>query len=61
MQRRCCINNSIHTMSTSTDRVAALWAIYDALDALITPDEIENYGGCLHHLGDLIEDWSTGC
>ena len=41
--------------------MAALWAIYDALDALITHDEIENYGGCLHHLGDLIEDWSTGC
>jgi hypothetical protein len=42
------------TMST-TDRVAALWAIYDALDALITPDEIETYP-CLEHLGDLIED-----
>ena len=44
-----------HHVHQSTDRVAALWAIYDALDALITHDEIETYT-CLLHLGDLIED-----
>jgi hypothetical protein len=40
---------------TTTERVAALWAIYEALDALITADEIETYP-CLEHLGDLIND-----
>ena len=40
---------------TTTERVAALWALYEQLDALITPDEIETYP-CLEHLGDLIED-----
>mgnify|MGYP006297648081 FL=1 len=37
------------------DRVAALWAIYEQIDALITPDEIELYP-VLEHLGDLIND-----
>ena len=37
------------------DRVAALWALYEQLDALITPDEIETYP-VLEHLGDLIND-----
>ena len=41
---------------TTAERVAALWALYEQLDALITPDEIETYGGCLHHLGYLIND-----
>jgi hypothetical protein len=42
-------------MSTTTDRVAALWALYEQLDELISPDEIETYPALLH-LGDLIED-----
>ena len=37
------------------DRVAALWQLYEQLDALITADEIETYP-VLMHLGDLIED-----
>jgi hypothetical protein len=37
------------------DRVAALWQLYEQLDALITPDEIETYPA-LEHLGDLIND-----
>lgn len=37
------------------DRLAALWAIYEQLDALITPDEMETYPA-LQHLGDLLED-----
>lgn len=40
---------------TTTDRVAALWQLYEQLDALITADEIETYPVLLH-LGDLIED-----
>ena len=40
---------------TTAERVAALWALYEQLDALITPDEIETYP-CLEHLGDLIND-----
>lgn len=40
---------------TTAERVAALWQLYEQLDALITPDEIENYP-VLEHLGDLIED-----
>jgi len=36
---------------TTAERVAALWALYEQLDALITPDEIETYP-CLEHLGD---------
>ena len=37
------------------DRVTALWQLYEQLDALITPDEIETYPA-LEHLGDLIND-----
>ena len=37
------------------ERVAALWALYEQLDALTEPDEIETYP-FLMHLGDLIED-----
>lgn len=40
---------------TTTERVAAFQALYDELDALITPDEMETYQ-VLQHLGDLIED-----
>ena len=40
---------------TTTERVAALWAIYEQIDALITADEIETYP-VLEHLGDLIND-----
>jgi len=43
-----------HAMTT-TERVAALWQLYEQLDALITADEIETYP-VLEHLGDLIED-----
>ena len=39
----------------TTDRVAALWALYEQLDALTQPEEIELYPYLLH-LGDLIED-----
>lgn len=37
------------------DRLAALWSLYEQLDALITPDEMEAYPA-LQHLGDLLED-----
>ena len=37
------------------ERVAALWALYEALDAITEPNEIETYP-FLMHLGDLIED-----
>lgn len=37
------------------DRLAALWSLYEQLDALITPDEMETYPA-LQHLGDLLED-----
>lgn len=37
------------------ERVAALWALYEQLDALTEPNEIETYP-FLMHLGDLIED-----
>ena len=43
------------TAMNTAERVAALWALYEQLDALITPDEIETYP-CLEHLGDLIND-----
>jgi hypothetical protein len=39
----------------TADRVAALWSLYEQLDALITPEEIETYPA-LEHLGDLIND-----
>lgn len=39
----------------TTERVAALWQLYEQLDALTTPDEIETYP-FLEHLGDLIND-----
>ena len=45
---------SFFTM-TPAERVAAFWQLYEQLDALITPDEIETYP-VLEHLGDLIED-----
>lgn len=47
-------HTAFHAMTT-TERVEAFWAIYEALDALITPDEIETYP-VLEHLGDLIND-----
>lgn len=37
------------------ERVAALWQLYEQLDALTEPNEIEVYP-FLMHLGDLIED-----
>ena len=40
---------------TTTERVEALWALYQQLDELITPEEIDTYP-CLEHLGDLIND-----
>lgn len=40
---------------TTTERVEALWQLYQQLDALITADEIETYP-VLEHLGDLLED-----
>ena len=39
----------------TADRVSALWALYEQLDALTTADEIQTYP-FLEHLGDLIED-----
>ncbi len=47
-------HHSIEAMTT-TERVAALWALYEQLDELITADEIETYP-VLEHLGDLIND-----
>ena len=40
---------------TTAERAAALWQLYEQLDALTSPDEIEAYP-FLEHLGDLIED-----
>ena len=40
---------------TNAERAAALWQLYEQLDALTSPDEIEAYP-FLEHLGDLIED-----
>ena len=40
---------------TTAERAAALWQLYEQLDALTSPDEIETYP-FLEHLGDLIED-----
>lgn len=40
---------------TTTERVAALWQLYEQLDELITADEIQTYP-VLEHLGDLIHD-----
>ena len=39
----------------NTERVRRLWALYEQLDELIEPDEIELYP-VLEHLGDLIGD-----
>lgn len=39
----------------NTERVEALWQLYQQLDALTTPDEIEAYP-FLEYLGDLIND-----
>jgi hypothetical protein len=39
----------------TTERVAALWKLYEQLDALITADEFEIYDP-LTGLGDLISD-----
>lgn len=43
-----------HSMD-NTERVQRLWALYQQLDELIQPDEIEVYP-VLEHLGDLIGD-----
>jgi hypothetical protein len=40
---------------TNAERAAALWQLYEQLDALTSPDEIETYP-FLEHLGDLIND-----
>ena len=40
---------------TTAERAAALWQLYEQLDALTSPDEIETYP-FLEHLGDLIND-----
>jgi hypothetical protein len=40
---------------TTAERVAALWRIYESLDELTTPDELEIYDP-LTGLGDLIND-----
>ena len=40
---------------TTAERVAALWALYEQLDALTSPDELEIYDP-LTGLGDLIND-----
>ena len=42
-------------MTTTTDRVAALRALYSQLDAITTTEEDKLYPA-LQHLGDLIED-----
>jgi len=39
----------------TTERVAALWKLYQQLDALLTADEAKTYPA-LEHLGDLIQD-----
>lgn len=49
-----CHHRRPEAMNT-TERVAALWELYQQLDALLTPDEIETYPA-LEHLGDLIQD-----
>ena len=43
------------TAMDNTERVQRLWALYEQLDALIEPEEIEVYP-VLEHLGDLIGD-----
>ena len=40
---------------TNAERADALWQLYEQLDALTSPDEIETYP-FLEHLGDLIND-----
>ena len=40
---------------TNAERAEALWQLYEQLDVLTSPDEIETYP-FLQHLGDLIED-----
>jgi hypothetical protein len=42
-------------MTTTTDRVAALRALYSQLDAITTAEEDKLYPA-LQHLGDLIAD-----
>ncbi len=43
------------TAMDNAERVQRLWALYEQLDALIEPEEIEVYP-VLEHLGDLISD-----
>lgn len=45
---------------TPAERVAAFWALYEALDELLTPDEFAMYP-VLEHLGDLINDLQIDC
>jgi hypothetical protein len=45
---------------TPAERVQAFWQLYEQLDALTLPDEIETYP-FLEHLGDLINDLSIDC
>lgn len=40
---------------TTDQRVDRLWLLYQELDAIITPEELESYP-FLEHLGDLIAD-----
>lgn len=40
---------------TTDQRVDRLWLLYQELDAIITPEELETYP-FLEHLGDLIAD-----
>lgn len=45
---------------TPAERVAALWQLYEQLDAITFPSEIELYP-FLEHLGDLINDLEIDC
>ena len=45
---------------TPADRVQALWQLYEQLDAITLPEEIELYP-FLEHLGDLINDLQIDC
>ncbi len=40
---------------TNTERVELLWQLYQQLDAVITPEEMETYP-FMEHLADLISD-----
>ena len=51
--------NALPTMTTR-ERVAALWQLYEQLDAITLPEEIELYP-FLEHLGDLINDLQIDC